>query len=43
MKNNFSSYEKIVKVKKKFLSFFLNLFSFWFKLSDMAFYKKLKC
>ena len=31
-------------IKKIILSFFFNLFSFfWFKLSNMAFIKKLKC
>ena len=43
-KNNFSPYKKIMKVKKKKFKFcFLIYFLFWFKLSDMAFYKKLKC
>ena len=43
-KNNFSPYEKIMKVKKKKFKFcFLIYFLFWFKLSDMDFYKKLKC
>ena len=30
-------------IKKIILSFFLIYFLFWFKLSDMAFYKNLKC